>query len=162
MMCCKECPFNSKSSISNYKCNKEICICDNSGNNSDICANSIGTRCFMDYYVLNNLGKGDKLAIKLASYSIQSALLGRDRSLLTALLYIAPTGLRKLLWKVLKHNETRSLCLLNPIFTNSGLEELNEIPEKPEEKYLKSITSISKSIQTTQANSMLRRLSNEL
>lgn len=161
MMCCNECPFNPKTGTAEERCSKPVCDCSKKRNKS-LCARSIGTRCFMDYYVLNNLGNDDKLAKQLVIHTIQSALIGRDRSLLIALFYVAPTKLRRLLWKLLGNNETRSLWMLNPIFTSSGLDELNSLPKEPNELYLNAITGEEEKLNGRQQNSMLRRLSHEL
>ena len=162
MMCCNECPFNPKTGKAKEKCSKPVCKCSSERKKDTFCARSIGTRCFMDYYVLNNLSKGDKLAKELAVHTIQSALIGRDRALLIALFYVAPTKLRSLLWKWLGNNESRSLWMLNPIFNSQGLKELENLPEEPNQLYMQAIIGEENHSNGVQQNSMLRRLSHEL
>ena len=163
MMCCNDCPFNPVTGSAKERCSKSLCEkCDKNRCKDAICARSIGTRCFMDYYVLNNLGKGDELAKQLAVHAIQSALLGRDRAMLIALFYVAPTKLRSFLWRLLGNSESRSLWMLNPIFTSSGLSELNSLPEELDEKYMQAIIGQKENIKATEQNLMLRRLNYEL
>ena len=52
--------------------------------------------------------------------------------------------------------------MLNPIFTSSGLDKLNSLPEEPNELYLNAITGEEEKLNGRQQNSMLRRLSHEL
>ena len=127
MMCCNTCPFNPANGTNAPKCDNPICKKTENHCLESLCAKNIGTRCFMDYYVIENLYHEDELAEGLALESLRTALIGRDRALLISLFQAARQELRIKMWNWLEENESRSLWMLNPIFVACGLEELNQI-----------------------------------
>lgn len=127
MMCCQKCPFNPTMGYSDLKCAKPLCdvsIENSFCGDSFYCYKSLGTRCFMDNYVIEKLQHNDELAVQLAFYTLKTALMGRDRSLLLSLFSAANISIRKILWHSLKLSESRSLWLLNPVFVAAGLPAL--------------------------------------
>ena len=144
MMCCNNCPFNPSNNTNAPKCDNPICKNSSSHCSESYCARNIGTRCFMDYYVIENLYHEDELAEGLALETLRTALIGRDRALLISLFQAAKQELRIKMWNWLEENEPRSLWMLNPIFAACGLEELNNISvenKKIRSKYVDAIVS---------------------
>ncbi len=144
MMCCNSCPFNPANNTDAPKCDNPICKNTCNHCSESFCAKNIGTRCFMDYYVIENLYREDELAEGLALESLRTALIGRDRALLISLFQAASKELRIKMWNWLEENEPRSLWMLNPIFAASGLEELNNFTSASkglENKYVEAIVS---------------------
>ena len=144
MMCCNNCPFNPANKTSAPKCDNPICKKTNSHCSENYCAKNIGTRCFMDYYVIDNLYRQDELAEGLALESLRTALIGRDRALLISLFQAASQELRIKMWNWLEENEPRSLWILNPIFSAYGLAELDSITSASQNirsKYMDAIIS---------------------
>ncbi len=125
MMCCNNCPFNPSNCNNAPKCDNPICKNTDNHCSESFCAKNIGTRCFMDYYVVDHLYQEDELAEGLALESLRTALLSRDRALLLSLFQAASEELRLKMWSWLEENEPRSLWLLNPIFAANGLPQLN-------------------------------------
>jgi hypothetical protein len=145
MMCCQKCPFHPTLGYSDIKCAKPLCnvsIEDNFCHDSLYCYKSLGSACFMDNYVIENLRHNDELAVQLASYTLKTALLGRNRSLLLSLFASANITIRKMLWHSLKVSESRSLWLLNPVFVASGLPALEGLntTAKVRNRYLSAIS----------------------
>lgn len=143
MMCCNSCPFNPANETSAPKCDNPICKECNQHCKESYCAKNIGTRCFMDYYVIDHLYQGDELAEGLALETLRTALIGRDRALLLSLFQAASDELRLQLWNWLEENEPRSLWLLNPIFAANGLTELSSLvgTGSKRNKYMDAILS---------------------
>ena len=144
MMCCNNCPFNPANNTNAPKCDNPICKKTESHCSENFCAKNIGSRCFMDYYVIDNLYRQDELAEGLAMESLRTALIGRDRALLISLFQAAQQELRIKMWNWLEENEPRSLWMLNPIFAASGLNELNSFTQTNSgtcSKYLEAIVS---------------------
>ncbi len=144
MMCCNNCPFNPSNSTNAPKCDNPICKNTSNHCSESFCAKNIGTRCFMDYYVIDKLYQEDELAEGLAFETLRTALIGRDRALLISLFQGARQELRLKMWNWLEENEPRSLWILNPIFSACGLEELNSITSaspRIRSKYLDAIVS---------------------
>ena len=144
MMCCNSCPFNPVNETNAPKCDNPICKKSDNHCSESFCAKNIGTRCFMDYYVIDNLYHEDELAEGLALESLRTALIGRDRALLISLFQAARQELRIKMWNWLEENEPRSLWMLNPIFVACGLDELNKIgmvSEEVQAKYVNAIVS---------------------
>ncbi|MBQ3643937.1 MAG: hypothetical protein II961_05020 [Candidatus Riflebacteria bacterium] len=144
MMCCNNCPFNPANNTNAPKCDNPICKKTESHCSENFCAKNIGSRCFMDYYVIDNLYRQDELAEGLAMESLRTALIGRDRALLISLFQAAQQELRIKMWNWLEENEPRSLWMLNPIFAASGLNELNTFTQTNSRtcsKYLEAIVS---------------------
>ncbi len=144
MMCCNNCPFNPANNTNAPKCDNPICKKTESHCSENFCAKNIGSRCFMDYYVIDNLYRQDELAEGLAMESLRTALIGRDRALLISLFQAAQQELRIKMWNWLEENEPRSLWMLNPIFAASGLNELNTFTQTNSQtcsKYLEAIVS---------------------
>ncbi len=144
MMCCNNCPFNPANNTNAPKCDNPICKKTESHCSENFCAKNIGSRCFMDYYVIDNLYRQDELAEGLAMESLRTALIGRDRALLISLFQAAQQELRIKMWNWLEENEPRSLWMLNPIFAASGLNELNTFTQTNSgtcSKYLEAIVS---------------------
>lgn len=144
MMCCNNCPFNPANNTNAPKCDNPICKNTSNHCSESFCAKNIGTRCFMDYYVIENLYQEDELAEGLALESLRTALIGRDRALLISLFQAARQELRIKMWTWLEENEPRSLWMLNPIFSAYGLAELTYITgtsEKIRSKYVEAILS---------------------
>jgi hypothetical protein len=143
-MCCNNCPFNPANNTNAPKCDNPICKKTESHCSENFCAKNIGSRCFMDYYVIDNLYRQDELAEGLAMESLRTALIGRDRALLISLFQAAQQELRIKMWNWLEENEPRSLWMLNPIFAASGLNELNTFTQTNSgtcSKYLEAIVS---------------------
>ena len=144
MMCCNNCPFNPANNTNAPKCDNPICKKTESHCSENFCAKNIGSRCFMDYYAIDNLYRQDELAEGLAMESLRTALIGRDRALLISLFQAAQQELRIKMWNWLEENEPRSLWMLNPIFAASGLNELNTFTQTNSRtcsKYLEAIVS---------------------
>lgn len=141
MMCCNECPFNPTIGSNAEKCPHTVCSPLADRCKTGFCAASIGSRCFMDFYVVSRLYHGDELAEKLALPSLKSALLGRDRALVLSIFQAAGEQLRQKLWHWLEVFEPRSLWLLNPIFAAAGLRPLDSFTGigSRQEKYLHAI-----------------------
>ncbi len=144
MMCCNSCPFNPANNTNAPKCDNPICKNTDNHCSESFCAKNIGTRCFMDYYVIDNLYREDELAEGLALETLRTALIGRDRALLISLFQAASQELRIKMWNWLEENEPRSLWMLNPIFAACGLQELSNIGVVSDEiqaKYVDAIIS---------------------
>ncbi len=144
MMCCNTCPFNPCNMTNAPKCDNPICKKTDNHCSESFCAKNLGTRCFMDYYVIENLYREDELAEGLALETLRTALKGRDRALLISLFQAASKELRIKMWNWLEDNEPRSLWLLNPIFVAYGLAELNNFSSANKEiqnKYFDAILS---------------------
>lgn len=143
MMCCNNCPFNPKNCNKVPKCDNPIC--KNSDNNcyKSFCAKNIGTRCFMDYYVIDHLFQRDELAESLVFESLKTALIRRDRALLLSLFQAANNEIKIKMWNWLEENESRSLWMLNPIFAANGLAELTSFSNtgNKKSKYLEAVLS---------------------
>ena len=142
MMCCNNCPFNPANNTNAPKCDNPICKKTDSHCSENFCAKNIGSRCFMDYYVIDNLYRQDELAEGLALESLRTALIGRDRALLISLFQAAQQELRIKMWNWLEENEPRSLWMLNPIFAASGLNELNTFTQTNSQTYSKYLEAI--------------------
>lgn len=169
MMCCKKCPFNPVSGYAEERCPKPVCevsVETLESCKTIYCSQNLGARCFMDYYVINNL-RNSKLAEQLVLSSLKSALIGRDRALLIALFYAADRTIQEVLWKWLNANVPRSLWLLNPLFVASGLSALENFDTSFDmrSRYLDAIISRESSVnlcRSVQNNLMVRRLRNEM
>lgn len=125
MMCCNECPFHPILGSASTRCNRPLCARSGKKCRDGFCAANLGSRCFLDHYVVNKLYQADELAESLARYTLKSALSGRDRPLLMSLFHAATDQFRLKLWRWLEIYEPRSLWLLNPIFSAVGLPPLN-------------------------------------
>lgn len=123
-MCCNNCPFNPANCTNAPKCDNPICNKSSNHCSENYCAQNIGNRCFMDYYVIEHLYQQDELAEGLAMETLRTALTGRDRALLLSLFQAASEELRLKMWNWLEENESRSLWMLNPIFSANGLAQL--------------------------------------
>ncbi|HNX74848.1 MAG TPA: hypothetical protein PLM07_06850 [Candidatus Rifleibacterium sp.] len=143
MMCCNECPFNPTSGNAAERCPRPVCSPTSERCNTGFCARHLGSRCFMDLYVINRLNHGDELAEKLVFDSLKSALHGRDRSLVLAIFQAAGEALCMKLWHWLEVYEPRSLWLLNPVFSAAGLRPLDSFARVGNRRvsYLNAITS---------------------
>lgn len=141
MMCCKKCPFNPVTGTAKERCRQALCNSWRSSCADGYCAANIGSRCFLDYYVINRLYQQDKLAEELVHHSLKTAIVGRDRALLLSLFHAASDHVKLQLWRWLEIYEPRSLWLLNPIFTSLGLSPLDSMTGmgSRREKYLGAI-----------------------
>lgn len=95
----------------------------------------------MDYYVVDHLQQQDELAEGLAMETLRTALISRDRNLLVSLFEKASEELRLKFWNWLEENESRSLWLLNPIFSANGLAKLENFSNHNncQNKYIQAI-----------------------
>jgi hypothetical protein len=125
MMCCKNCPFNPVTGTESVQCDRPLCSGQKDDCEDGYCAANLGSRCFLDYYVISRLYQQDSLAEELAQHSLKAALIGRDRALLLSLFHAASDRVRRQLWQWLELREPRSLWLLNPIFASVGLVPLD-------------------------------------
>ena len=143
MMCCNNCPFNPENCKDFPKCDNPVCKEPNNSCSENTCLHNFGKRCFMDYYVIDHLAQQDELAEGLALETLRTALIGRDRFLLLSLFQTASEELRMKMWSWLEENETRSLWLLNPIFSANGLPLLNSLftGKNKQNKYMNAIIS---------------------
>ena len=141
MMCCRKCPFNPETGSEKQRCRQALCRSWRQGCSDGCCAANIGSRCFLDYYVINRLYQQDPLAEALVQHSFKTALIGRDRALLLSLFQAASDSVRLQLWHWLELYEPRSLWLLNPIFAAVGLAPLDSLVGmgSRREKYLGAI-----------------------
>lgn len=119
MICCNNCPFHPQSGFAEARCSRPICSAPIKTDHQ--CVKLVITRCFLDSYVLQKLYHGDHLAMQLAKYTLQKAVIGRDRALIISLFHAANEEMKFRLWNWLEKNEPRSLWLLNPIFSSAGL-----------------------------------------
>ncbi len=143
MMCCNECPFHPVSGSTSERCQKPVCSPTGRRCNTGFCARNMGSRCLVDYYVINRLYQGDELAERLVFFSLKSALLGRDRALVLSIFHAAGEKMRLQLWRWLEVYEPRSLWLLNPVFAAVGLSPLDSFVGvgSRREKYLNAIVA---------------------
>lgn len=125
MMCCKKCPFHPVTGNASERCSRPVCQGDGRNCTTGFCARNIGSRCHLDYYVINRLYQRDPLAETLAVHTLKTSLLGRDRALLLSLFHAASEDIRTQLWNWLEDFEPRSLWLLNPVFSAVGLTPLD-------------------------------------
>ncbi len=125
MMCCNQCPFHPVFGSASERCDRPLCRPTGKRCLDGFCAGNIGSRCFLDYYVINRLYQHDELAESLIKYTLKTAITGRDRALLMSLFHGASDDNRIKLWRWLEVHEPRSLWLLNPVFASVGLEPLN-------------------------------------
>ena len=125
MMCCNECPFNPVVGNAPQRCSNPVCAPSESRCATGFSARNLGSRCMLDYYVINRLYQNDELAQKLVFESLRSALIGRDRALILSIFHAADDHLRLQLWQWLEAFEPRSLWLLNPVFAAAGLPALD-------------------------------------
>jgi len=141
MMCCKKCPFNPITGSEQQRCRQALCNSWRQSCNDGYCAANIGSRCFLDYYVINRLYQQDPLAETLVQYSLRTALIGRDRALLLSLFHAASDLIKLKLWRWLELYEPRSLWLLNPVFAAVGLAPLDSLigMGSRRDKYLSAI-----------------------
>jgi len=126
-MCCKKCPFNPISGSEQQRCHQALCNNWRHNCADGYCAANIGSRCFLDYYVISRLYQQDPLAEALVHHTLKTALIGRDRALLLSLFHAASESIRLQLWHWLELYEPRSLWLLNPIFAAVGLAPLDSL-----------------------------------
>lgn len=141
MMCCNECPFHPVTGSAAERCSRPVCVGSGGKCRDGFCAANLGSRCFLDQYVIKHLYQQNPLAIKLAGHTLKTALTGRDRPLLLSLFHAADDKYRIRLWRWLEFYEPRSLWLLNPVFASAGLTPLNSFGSmgSRREKYLGAI-----------------------
>lgn len=141
MMCCNECPFHPVLGSASQRCPRPLCANMGKKCRDGFCAANLGSRCMLDYYVINRLYQQDSLAESLAGYTLKTALTGRDRALLLSLFHAATDQFRVKLWRWLEIYEPRSLWLLNPVFAAVGLTPLNSFGSmgSSRHKYLEAI-----------------------
>ncbi len=168
MMCCNKCPFHPVSGTAEERCKNPSCKLSAEANHdcSQTCPQELGIRCFLDYYVINNLNHCE-LAKDLALHTLKTALIGRDRPLLMALFYVSDRLVQEKLWSWLNNNVPRSLWLLNPVFAASGLPTLESFDESPvvRNKYLSALSTQQEETPLCRYvynNALSRRLSNDL
>lgn len=143
MMCCNECPFHPVLGTVKEVCSRPVCRSTGKRCSDGFCAANIGSRCPLDHYVIEKLYQNDELAVKLAPFTLRTALTGRDRALLLSLFHSAGEPMRIRFWRWLQVYEPRSLWLLNPVFTAAGLAPLNSFGGTGpcRSKYLSAIIS---------------------
>jgi hypothetical protein len=169
MMCCNKCPFHPTLGTEKERCHSASCELPanmSNGCTKTSCPQDLGMRCFLDYFVINNLHCSE-LARKLVLHTLKTALIGRDRPLLMALFYAADRLTQEKMWSWLNCNIPRSLWLLNPVFEASGLPSLERFDEAPrvKNKYIHALASYQEESSLrryVQNNLVLRRLANEM